>query len=195
MILAMPKRRLHLPSSRMTKLAKVDTTLDMSINQFTLFDIHVTFLTIWIYENYVVPLQRRARKSRQATKGVGLHKTTQSMGIRMPISVVKGNRRPHDPLQAAKFASEVGVVVRSQVPIFSHWKHYKKQIKLLNGFVAKLSVNSMSSIDIQLCLQQLSNGFNLHSHFCSWGWPLMTMMKQQKKHARVYYSLLSADTI
>ena len=36
----------------------------------------------------------------------------------MPISVVKGNRRPHDPLQAAKFASEVGVVVRSQVPIF-----------------------------------------------------------------------------
>ena len=44
--LAMPKRRLHLPTSRMTKLVKVGTTLDMSINQFTLFDIHVTFLTI-----------------------------------------------------------------------------------------------------------------------------------------------------
>ena len=62
-----------------------------------------------MYENYVVPLQRRARKSRQATKGVGLHKTTQSMGTRMPISIVKGNRRPHDPSQAAKFASEAGV--------------------------------------------------------------------------------------
>ena len=73
-----------------------------------------------MYENSVVPLQRRARKSRKATKGVGLHKTTQSMGTRMPILVVKGNRRPHDPLQAAKFASEAGVVVRSQVPIFPH---------------------------------------------------------------------------
>jgi hypothetical protein len=104
----------------MTKLAKVGTTLDMSINQVTLFDIYVTFLTILMYENYVVPLQRRARKSRQATEGAGLHKTTQSMGTRMPISVVKGNKMPHDPLQAAKFASEAGVVVRSQVPIFPH---------------------------------------------------------------------------
>ena len=141
LILAMPKRRLHLPTSRMTKLAKVGTTLDMSINQVTLFDIHVTFLTIWMYENYVVPLQRRARKSRQATKGVGLHKTTQSMGTRMPISVIKRNRRPYDPLQAAKFALEAGIVVRSQVPIFPHWIHYKQWIELLNGFVAKLSVS------------------------------------------------------
>ena len=94
-----------------------------------------------MHENYVVPFQRRARKLRQATKGVGLHKTTQSMGTRMPISVVKGNKRPHDPLQVAKFASEVGVVVRSQVPIFPHWKHYKRQIEHLNEFVAKLSVS------------------------------------------------------
>ena len=34
------------PTSRMTKHAKVGTTLDMSINQVTLFDIHVTFITI-----------------------------------------------------------------------------------------------------------------------------------------------------
>ena len=73
-----------------------------------------------MYENYVVPLQRRARKLREATKGVGLHKTNQSMGTRMSISVVKGNKRPYDSLQAAKFASEAGVVVRSQVPIFPH---------------------------------------------------------------------------
>ena len=46
-------------------------------------------------------------------------------GLWMPISVTKGNRRPHDPVQAAKFASEVGVVVRSEVPILMHWKQYK----------------------------------------------------------------------
>jgi hypothetical protein len=30
----------------------------------------------------------------------------------MRISVAEGNRRPYDLVQAAKFASEVGVVVR-----------------------------------------------------------------------------------
>ena len=59
----------------------------------------------------------------------------------MRIFVAKGNKRPHDPLQADKFASEVGVVVRSQVPIFLHRKHYKRRIEHLNGFVAKLSIS------------------------------------------------------
>ena len=43
-------------------------------------------------------------------------------GLRMPISVAEGNRRPHDPVQAAKFALEAGVVVRKEVPILMHWK-------------------------------------------------------------------------
>jgi hypothetical protein len=38
----------------------------------------------------------------------------------MPISVVEENRRPHDPVQAAKFASEAGVVVKLEVPILTH---------------------------------------------------------------------------
>ena len=46
-------------------------------------------------------------------------------GVMMCISVAEGNRRPHDPVQAAKFASEVGVVVRKEVPILTHWKEYK----------------------------------------------------------------------
>ena len=43
----------------------------------------------------------------------------------MRISVAEGNRRPHDLVQAAKLASEVGVVVRNEVPILTHWKEYK----------------------------------------------------------------------
>ena len=43
----------------------------------------------------------------------------------MSISVAEGNRRPHDPVQAAKFASEAGVVVKKEVPILTHWKEYK----------------------------------------------------------------------
>ena len=46
-------------------------------------------------------------------------------GLTMPISIIEGNRRPHDPVQATKFASEAGVVVRKEIPILTHWKEYK----------------------------------------------------------------------
>ena len=50
-----------------------------------------------------------------------LDKMSKSLGgARMRISVAEGNRRPHDPVQAAKFASEAGVVVRKEVPILTH---------------------------------------------------------------------------
>ena len=79
-----------------------------------------------MYENYVVPLSGRVRKLRPRTHGIMLDKMSKSLGgLRIPISVVEGNRRPHDPVQAAKFASEAGVVVRHEVPILTHWKQYK----------------------------------------------------------------------
>ena len=61
----------------------------------------------------------------------------------MCISVAEGNRRPHDLVQASKFASEVGVVVRSEVPILTHWKQYKgKRPSAIycKRFVEKLNV-------------------------------------------------------
>ena len=55
-----------------------------------------------------------------------LDKISKSLGgVRMGISTTEGNRRPHDPVQAAKFASKAGVLVRSEVPILMHWKQYK----------------------------------------------------------------------
>ena len=62
-----------------------------------------------MYENYVVPLPGRARKSRPRTHGIMLDKMSKSLGgLRMRISVAEGNRRPHDLVQATKFALEVG---------------------------------------------------------------------------------------
>ena len=78
-----------------------------------------------MYENCVVPLLGRARKPRPQTHGIMLDKLSKSLGgARMRISVAEGNRRPHDPVQAAKFDSEAGVVVRKEVPILMHWKEY-----------------------------------------------------------------------
>ena len=80
---------------------------------------------------------------RPRTHGIMLDKMSKSMGgLRMPISVVEGNRRPHDLVQAAKFASEAGVVVRHQIPILTHWKYYKKPsgVVLYRNFVERLAI-------------------------------------------------------
>ena len=74
-----------------------------------------------MYDNCVVTLLGRARKLRPRTRGILLDKMSKLMGgLRVPISVAEGNRRSHDLVQAAKFASEVGVVVNHQVPILTH---------------------------------------------------------------------------
>ena len=63
-------------------------------------------------------------------------------GLRMSISVAEGNRRPRDPVHATKFASEVVVLVRHQIPILTHWKHYKKPTGVIHykNFVDRLTL-------------------------------------------------------
>jgi hypothetical protein len=77
-----------------------------------------------------------------------IDKINKAMGRRMPISIVEGNQMPHDPVQAAKFQSKAGVVVRSQVPIFTNWKEYKAQSEHFDGFVGRLSVNAYLRVPI-----------------------------------------------
>ena len=97
-----------------------------------------------MYENYVVPLPGRARKPRPRTHGIMLDKMSKSLGgLRMCISVAEGNKRPHDLVQATKFASELGVVVRKEVPILTHWKEYKGEkpdVVYCTRFVERLNV-------------------------------------------------------
>jgi len=87
-----------------------------------------------------VPPQRGGR--RKATRGVLLDKMTKAMGRRMPISVAEGNLRPHEPVQATKFASKVGVIVRSQVPTLTHWNQYMEQTEHFDGFMGRLYVSA-----------------------------------------------------
>jgi hypothetical protein len=68
---------------------------------------------------------------------------TKAMGRRMPIAVVEGKRRPHEPIQAAKFASKSGVIIRDKVPVQTHWKEYKKDDQYYINFVGKLSVSAL----------------------------------------------------
>jgi hypothetical protein len=46
------------------------------------------------------------------------------------LVIAKGKRRPDAPMQAAKLASEGGIIIlREHIPIYTHWKEYKKEHK------------------------------------------------------------------
>uniref|UniRef100_A0A0Q3U3V5 Uncharacterized protein n=1 Tax=Setaria italica TaxID=4555 RepID=A0A0Q3U3V5_SETIT len=85
------------------------------------------------------PAQRAPRRPRPPTKGTQLDRMTKAMGRRMPVAVAEGKKRPHEPVQAAKFASEAGVIIRDNVPVLPHWKLYKKDDQHYKNFVGKLS--------------------------------------------------------
>ena len=91
----------------------------------------------------VGPSQRAPRRPRPPTKEKQLDKMTKAMGSRLPISVEEGKRRPHVLVQAAKFASEAGVVMRESLPVLPHWKDYKKDEKYYKCFVSQLSVSAL----------------------------------------------------
>ena len=146
-----------------------------------------------MYEHFVVPLPRSARKPRSQTRGILLYKISKSMGgLSLPISVAEGNRRPHDPVQAAKFASEAGVVVRHQIPILTHWNHYKKPSSVVHyrNFVERLTVcMGILSWYSTLLWPTLMDLLFIHTTACSQGWTLTRLTHQQKKLARMYCSL------
>lgn len=86
--------------------------------------------------------QRAPRKPRPPTKGKLLDNMTKAMGRRLPIEIAPGKKRPEKPVQAAKLASEAGIVIRSSVPILTHWKEYKKDEDThVNEFMGQLAVS------------------------------------------------------
>uniref|UniRef100_A0A0E0EVA7 Uncharacterized protein n=1 Tax=Oryza meridionalis TaxID=40149 RepID=A0A0E0EVA7_9ORYZ len=90
-------------------------------------------------ENIDAPTARARRNPRPPTKGVMLDRMTGAMGRRLPIVVCEGMKRPEKPVQAAKLASEAGVIIRAEVPIFTHWKEYKDNGSHFNNFLGKLA--------------------------------------------------------
>jgi hypothetical protein len=58
--------------------------------------------------------------------GHGLEKLI-NRGNKMPIQMSEGKLRPDVPIQAAKLASECGVALRDNLPIYTSWKLYKAE--------------------------------------------------------------------
>lgn len=74
-------------------------------------------------------------------KGKGLERITKSLGTKVPIQIAQGMKRPEKPLQAAKFASECGLVARSHLPVLPHFKEYKNNATLVEDYIGKVVVS------------------------------------------------------
>jgi len=83
-------------------------------------------------------------EQRGLSMGIELDNMTRGLGSRIPVVIKEGKRRPEAPMQAAKLASEGGIILRQHVPIYTSWKEYKKDKDQfndqLNNFIGKLSV-------------------------------------------------------
>ncbi|KAL5648803.1 hypothetical protein ACJX0J_039612, partial [Zea mays] len=80
------------------------------------------------------------------TMGHGLEKML-NRGNRLSIHVAEGMKRSEVPFQAAKLASETGVALRDNLPIYKSWKLYDNVVgqaevrKVLDKVVSRLDVD------------------------------------------------------
>jgi hypothetical protein len=70
---------------------------------------------------------------------------TRSRKKRLPLVIEPGKRRPNSVMMAAKFATECNIAVRQIVPIFPHWKDYKKYPKMIDAYISRVGVSVLSS--------------------------------------------------
>jgi len=75
--------------------------------------------------------------------GRDLDRISRGLNTRIPVVIAEGKKRPEPPMQAAKLASEGGIILRQHIPIFTHWKEYKdiKNKDVLLGYMGKISVS------------------------------------------------------
>ena len=79
-------------------------------------------------------------------KGKGLERMTKSLGTKVTIEIAEGMLRPGKPLQAAKLATEGGLIARSHTPVLPHFKDYKKNKDLMENYIGKVVVSSPNCV-------------------------------------------------
>jgi len=78
---------------------------------------------------------------RGRTLGKGLERISRGLGTKLAIHISEGKKRPETPMQAAKLASDGGIVLRQHIPILPHWKEYKKDPSILTDYIGKVAVS------------------------------------------------------
>jgi hypothetical protein len=67
---------------------------------------------------------------------------TRARRAKLPLVINEGKTRPLVHVIAAMFATECNITVRNHLPVFKHWKEYKKRPLLLEQFMGSLKVST-----------------------------------------------------
>ncbi|TVU12809.1 hypothetical protein EJB05_46469, partial [Eragrostis curvula] len=102
------------------------------------------------------------RPSRGRYMGKGLERLTRGLGSKIKIHIVEGKKRPEAPIEAAKLASEAGIVLRHHIPVLPKWKEYQKDTSLIENYVGKLAgqfdMDTNSNAVLSACADMLKVG-------------------------------------
>lgn len=77
---------------------------------------------------------------RGKSMGKEIDSISRGLGTFIPIIIKEGKRRPEAPMQAAKLASESGIIIRQHIPIYPNWTRYTKDGHQLENLKGKLKV-------------------------------------------------------
>ncbi|XP_039803719.1 uncharacterized protein LOC120667830 [Panicum virgatum] len=80
---------------------------------------------------------------RGVNMGHGLQRLTRAHGAKLPVVITEGNIRPVEPKIAAMYATKCNIAVRNHIPVFMHWKEYKKHPALFELFLGRLRLPSL----------------------------------------------------
>jgi len=78
--------------------------------------------------------------------GHGLQRLTRAHGAKLPVVITEGNIRPVEPKIAAMYATECNIAVRNHIPVFKHWKEYKKHHAMFELFLGRLRVSTLPKL-------------------------------------------------
>ena len=78
---------------------------------------------------------------RGKNKGRDLDRISRALSCKIPIQISEGKKRPDAPMQAAKLASEGGIILRQHIPVLPHWKEYKNDQSHLTDYIGKVAVS------------------------------------------------------
>ena len=85
------------------------------------------------------------QRSRGRSMGRDLDRICHGLNSKMPLVIAKGKRRPEAPMQAAKLASEGGIILRQHIPIYTHRKEYKNDENPFKDYMGKMGVSRRKS--------------------------------------------------
>ncbi|CAN6216561.1 unnamed protein product [Urochloa humidicola] len=106
--------------------------------------------------------------NRGTNMGHGLQRLSRAQRGKLRIEITEGHQRPLVPLVASKFATECNIIVRNHIPVFTHWKEYKRDSQWFTSFCsflrAKFEINTNDPIVKKACLQMMKDAVRQQRH-------------------------------